>query len=79
LLKVNSLFTDTESALLVIAGDFNCNVRSRYYPMLRQLANDNDLVQCDLKSFADDLHTAGIMVFICLGLIMFYVASMWIG
>ena len=46
--KISSLFTDTECAFLVIAGDFNCDIGSRFYPMFLQLAEDNDLAQSDL-------------------------------
>lgn len=51
--KINSLFTDTDSAFLVIAGDFNCDIGSRFYPMFQQLVNDNDLAQSDLNRLTD--------------------------
>lgn len=45
--KLSALYTDHDVAFLVVAGDFNCNVRSRFYDMFVQLCNGNRLVCSD--------------------------------
>jgi len=36
--KLSVLFADNDAAFLLIAGDFNCDVKSRFYHMFSQLA-----------------------------------------
>jgi exonuclease III len=47
--RVHALYSECDAVECVIAGDFNCQIGSRFYDMFSQLATDNNLVCSDLS------------------------------
>jgi len=46
--KLQALIVDTNTAHVIVAGDFNCSVGSRFYNELSNFVLDNNLVVSDL-------------------------------
>jgi endonuclease/exonuclease/phosphatase family metal-dependent hydrolase len=51
--KISCLFTDTASEYLLIMGDFNCDINSRFYPAFMQLATENHSVCSNISRMAN--------------------------
>lgn len=51
--KVGALFTESDAIFLVVAGDFNCSLGSRFYDSFQHLVSDNHLICSDLTRLTD--------------------------
>ena len=47
--KINSLYIEIDVVHCMVAGDFNCQPGSRFYDLLKQLAEDHNLQLSDIK------------------------------
>jgi len=47
--KVTAVFEESDAIHLVVCGDFNCQVESRFYNIFTEFATDNNLVMTDLN------------------------------
>jgi len=47
--KVNALITEHDVTEVIVAGDFNCSVGSRFYATLTEMLDEHKLVFSDLK------------------------------
>ena len=47
--KINALITDSDVTEIILAGDFNCSVGSRFYTTLSHLIDENKLVFSDIS------------------------------
>ena len=50
---MTALFADSNSVHLIVAGDFNCQNGSRFYPSFLNLASENNLVHSDSIRLSD--------------------------
>ena len=50
---ITAVFRDTEAVQLVVGGDFNCRVGSRFYDTFLRFADDNNLRLTDLHRLKD--------------------------
>ena len=48
---LEALIAESDSSHFCIIGDLNCNVTSRFYPILNQLAVENQLIFIDVIKF----------------------------
>ena len=51
--KLSVLFDDSDATTLLVTGDFNCNVNSRFYDMFTQFCHDKQLVSFDYTRLTD--------------------------
>ena len=51
--KLSVLYADNDVAFLLVAGDFNCGVNSRFYHMFTQFCNGNRLICSDHTRLKD--------------------------
>jgi len=51
--KIEALFSDCDAVYMIVAGDFNCNMHSRFYRLFQQFLNDNKLVCSDTSRLVD--------------------------
>ena len=51
--KISVLYADNDAAFLLVAGDFNCDVNSRFYYMFSQFCHDNQLICSDYARLID--------------------------
>ena len=51
--KITAMFTDSTVTRMVILGDFNCQLSSRFYDLFLNLASDNGLSVTDLNRLSD--------------------------
>ena len=47
--KIASLYAECDAVHAVIAGDFNCNVNTRFYDQLSHLISSNNLIPSDIN------------------------------
>ena len=47
--EITALITECDAAEFIIAGDFNCNVGSRFYGHLEEFIADNSVACSDVK------------------------------
>ena len=48
--SIKSLYSLVDAVNLIVVGDFNCSISSRFYSVFLQFADDNNLVCADLSS-----------------------------
>jgi len=46
--KISALYADNDAVFLLVAGDFNCGISSRFYYMISQFCHDNQLICSDM-------------------------------
>ena len=51
--KITAMYNDANAVYLMVLGDFNCSLYSRFYPILSQFMSDNDLIYSDLTRLHD--------------------------
>ena len=51
--KISALYADNDAAFLLVAGDFNCGINSRFYYMFSQFCHDNQLICSDYARLTD--------------------------
>ena len=50
---ISALYKDSDAVQLLVAGDFNCQLGSRFYPLLLNFINDNNLIPSDMCRLQD--------------------------
>ena len=48
--SIKSLYSFVDAVNLIVVGDFNCSISSRFYSVFLQFTDDNNLVCADLSS-----------------------------
>jgi len=51
--KLSVMFDDSDATTLLVAGDFNCDVNSRFSDMFTQFCHDKQLVSSDYPRLTD--------------------------
>jgi hypothetical protein len=69
--KITANFTESDAVQLVVAGDFNNQVRSRFFESFQNLAVDNNLCVSDVNRLTNILRNIMMLVQPFLRLIMY--------
>lgn len=50
---ITAIYYDSNAVQLIVAGDFNCQIGSRFFPILKNFANDLNLILTDISRLCD--------------------------
>ena len=51
--KITAMYNDADAVYLLVLGDFNCSLYSRFYNLMSHFMSDNDLICSDLTRLYD--------------------------